>query len=89
MRWAKIEDGIVTQVTVSSVRKYGAEWLSDNLGGEWLEIPKSAIVGPGYSYRSDIQRYIPPQPLDGWILDEASLTWIDPPPPEIVDAPAS
>lgn len=37
--WAKIENGIVTQVTVGSNEDadQGYQWLIDNIGGTWIQ----------------------------------------------------
>jgi len=45
--WAKIENGIVTQVTVGSNEDYdeGYQWLVNNLGGTWIQTSYNTIGG--------------------------------------------
>jgi hypothetical protein len=45
--WAKIEDGIVTQVTVGSNEDpdEGYQWLIDNLGGTWIKTSYNTYGG--------------------------------------------
>jgi hypothetical protein len=33
-------------------------------------------AGIGYQYRADIDAFVPPCPGEGWILDEATATWV-------------
>ena len=35
-------------------------------------------AGVGYTYDSDRDAFIPPQPYDSWVLDEASCLWAAP-----------
>jgi hypothetical protein len=34
-------------------------------------------AGIGHVWREDLQGFIPPCPGDGWVLDEATGTWLD------------
>jgi hypothetical protein len=34
------------------------------------------FAGIGYEYRSEIDGFVPPCPGEGWVLDEATATWI-------------
>lgn len=45
--WAKIENGIVTQVTVGSNQDpdEGYQWLIDNLGGTWIKTSYNTFAG--------------------------------------------
>lgn len=35
-------------------------------------------AGVGYSYRGDLDAFVPPCPGEGWTLDEATGTWVAP-----------
>lgn len=50
MRWAEICDGVVCRITVSVDESTGADWLSANVGGEWVEVPADVVAGPGFLY---------------------------------------
>jgi hypothetical protein len=45
--WAKVENGIVTQVTVGSNedRDEGYQWLMDNAGGTWIKTSYNTRAG--------------------------------------------
>lgn len=45
--WAKVENGIVTQVTVGSNEDHdeGYQWLIDNLGGTWIKTSYNTYGG--------------------------------------------
>ena len=33
-------------------------------------------AGIGYTYRDDLDAFVPPCPGDGWVLDEVTVTWV-------------
>ena len=33
-------------------------------------------AAPGYTYREDLDSFVPPCPGEGWTLDESTATWI-------------
>ena len=33
-------------------------------------------AGVGFLWREDLQGFIPPYPGEGWVLDEATATWV-------------
>jgi len=86
--FAKIENNIVTQVIVAeqdvidsglfgspsawvqtSYNTYGGE---HRLGGTPL---RKNYAGVGYTYDSERDAFIPPQPYNSWKLDEATCLW--------------
>ena len=94
--YAKVENGIVTQVIVADQDfiNSGAVGDSNNwiqtsynttkgiheLGGEPL---RKNYAGFGYSYNEQLDAFIPPKLFDSWILDEVTGTWVAPTnPPE-------
>ena len=93
--FAQIEDGIVTQVIVvansdtsdkngNEVESIGQAFCADLLGGSWLQTSYNGNIrkhyaGIGYSYRSDIDAFIAPQPYSSWGLDE-NANWQAPTP---------
>jgi len=35
-------------------------------------------AGIGYTYRDDLDAFVPPCPGEGWTLDESTATWVEP-----------
>jgi hypothetical protein len=84
--WAKVENGIVTQVNVveddfiqANPDRYTGEWIKTSyntqgnvhlLGGEPLH---KNYAGIGYSW--DGEGFAPPQPYPSWSLDLYSYLW--------------
>jgi len=88
------ENNIVTQVVVVDnkdtadafgVEKehIGAAHLEKILGGTWKQTSYNGNIrknyaGIGYTYRADIDAFIPPKPTPDAVLDEATCQWIVP-----------
>jgi hypothetical protein len=84
------ENNIVTQVVVvdnkdtsdaSGVEKehIGAAHLEKILGGTWKQTSyngnmRKNYAGIGYTYRADIDAFVPPQPFASWTLN-ADAQW--------------
>ena len=72
--WAEIdENNIVLRVTVGDNNEpdEGYQWLLDNLGGTWIKTSynnniRGVFAGIGYSYNSDEDIFITPQPYPSW-----------------------
>ena len=89
--FAKIEDGVVTQVIVvdnkycadaSGVEKeyIGAAFCERLLGGTWKQTSYNGSIrknyaGLGYTYNADIDAFVPPQPFASWLLNETTAQW--------------
>jgi hypothetical protein len=86
--FAKVEDGIVTQVIV-------AEWdvIDSGLFGDgWVQTSYNTYGGQhpegrplrknyanvGYSYDTERDAFIPPQPHSSWALNEETCLWEPP-----------
>ena len=94
--FAKIENGVVTQVIVvdnkdcadaSGVEKeyIGAAFCERLLGGEWKQTSyngnmRKNYAGIGYTYNADIDAFVPPQPFPSWVLDNDTAQWNAPVP---------
>ena len=91
--FAKIEDGIVTQVIVvsndnapgdfPSSEAIGAEFCSNLLGGEWKQTSYNSnfrvrYAGVGYEYNSEYDAFIAPKPFNSWILNLETLEYLAP-----------
>jgi hypothetical protein len=97
--WAEIdENSIVLRVTVGDNNEpdEGYQWLIDNLGGTWIKTSfngniRKNFAGIGYLYDPIRNAFIPPKPLDtfvlpdntiytskGWILNEDTCQWEEP-----------
>ena len=100
--YAKVKDGIVTQVIVADPEFF--DNFVDTEPGEWLKTSyntsggihydsdtgqpsadqskalRKNYAGVGYSYDSELDAFIPPQPFPSWTLDEATCDWESPVP---------
>lgn len=78
MFWAELQDNQVVRVTVSDTVEFGSEWLTENVGGVWLECPEG--VSAGFTYDETLQGFIPPKIFPSWVLDEQTFSWEAPKP---------
>ena len=82
--YAKVEDGVVTQVIVAD----GPDWCEQNLGGEWVQTSYNTSGGvhsggkfpihknyAGIGYLFDGVGFYAPQPYPSWTKDEATYLW--------------
>jgi hypothetical protein len=82
--YAKVEDGIVTQVIVAD----GVDWCETNLGGEWVQTSYNTHGGvhsngkfpihknyAGIGYTFDGVGFAPPKPYESWTLNVNSYLW--------------
>ena len=88
--YAKVEDGVVTQVIVADSQ----QWCEVNLGGTWVQTSYNTLgnvnsraggvalhknyAGIGYSYDENRDAFIAPKPFESWLLDENTCQWIMP-----------
>jgi hypothetical protein len=89
--FAKVENGIVTQVIVAEQDVidsglFGTGWVQTSYnthggvhanGGTPL---RKNYAGLGYSYDSGRDAFIPPQPFQSWTLNETTCLWDAPTP---------
>jgi hypothetical protein len=82
--YAKVENGVVTQVIVAD----GPDWCEQNLGGEWVQTSYNTFGGvhsggkfpihknyAGIGYLFDGIGFFAPQPYPSWTKDEATYLW--------------
>jgi hypothetical protein len=87
--YAKVEDGIVTQVIVAD----GPGWCEQNLGGEWVQTSYNTHGGvhsggkfpihknyAGIGFTFDGIGFAAPQPFASWALNPQSYLWEAPTP---------
>ena len=87
--YAKVENGIVTQVIVAD----GPDWCEQNLGGEWVQTSYNTHGGvhsgdklpihknyAGIGYTFDGVGFAAPQPYSSWTLNSTSYLWEAPTP---------
>ena len=89
--YAKVTDGIVTQVIVAEPEFF--DTFVDSSAGEWIQTSynthggvhknggtplRKNYAGVGYQYDKDRDAFIPPQPFPSWILNETSCLWEPP-----------
>lgn len=76
--FAKIENGIVTQVIVAD-----QEFIDSGAAGDssqWKQTSynnsiRTNYAGIGYSYNEELDIFLPPKPYDSWILDTENPSW--------------
>jgi len=81
--FAQIEDNTVTQVIVAD------QSFVDSLGGTWVETfmdggSRKNYAGIGYTYDSEKDAFIAPQPFPSWTLND-DARWVAPVPMPIDD----
>ena len=84
--FAKIEDGVVTQVVVT----HDIEWCQENLGGTFIQTSYNTYggvhrlggtplrynyAGIGFTYDETRDAFIPPKPYESWSLNEDTCLW--------------
>jgi hypothetical protein len=70
----------------------GAQFCANLFGGEWVQTSYNAATngfrkqyaGIGYSYNTDLNIFIAPQPYPSWVLDE-NHDWQPPTPMPVVE----
>lgn len=95
--FAKVSDGIVTQVIVADPEFFTS--FVDTSPGEWIQTSynthggvhaaggtplRKNFAGIGYSYDRQRDAFIPPKPFASWLLNEDSCLW-EPPVPMPAD----
>lgn len=86
--FAEIDNnGKVLRVLVgdNSAPDEGKGWFEQNLGGTWVQTSYNATIrknfaAEGYTYDPARDAFIPPQPFESWVLDEATCRWESPVP---------
>jgi hypothetical protein len=89
--FAQLDDNsVVTQVIVVHNNELldngveseakGIAFCQSLLGGAWVQTSYNGNIrknyaGIGYNYDSTRDAFIPPQPFDSWLLDEATCNW--------------
>lgn len=89
--YAKVENGIVTEVIVADADFINsgyvgnpASWIQTSyntqgnvhlLGGTPL---RKNYAGIGYSYNEELDAFIPPKPFNSWLLNEDTGLWYPP-----------
>jgi len=81
--FAKIENGVVTQVIVAEQDFIDSGAVGDS--SQWIQTSYNSNIrkryaGIGYTYDVDLDAFISPKPFDSWILDVESANWIAPVP---------
>lgn len=88
--FAKVEDGIVTQVIVAEQDVidsglFGDGWVQTSYNTHGGEHPEGRplrknFAGIGFTYDADRDAFIPPQTFPSWVLNEDTCLW-EPPVP--------
>ena len=86
--YAKIQNGLVTQVIVAEPEFF--ETFVDTSPGEWIQTSyntrggqhtqggtplRKNYAGIGFTYDRELDAFIPPKPFASWILDEETCWW--------------
>jgi len=88
--FAKIENGIVTQVIVAEQDVidsgiFGTGWLQTSYNTRGGQHPEGRplrknYAGVGYTYNTQRDAFIPPQPYPSWTMNEETCLWNSPVP---------
>jgi len=88
--FAKVENGIVTQVIVAEQDVidsglFGTGWVQTSYNTSGGQHPEGRplrknYAGIGYTYDSGRDAFIPPQPFASWTLNEDTCWWESPVP---------
>lgn len=88
--FAKVEEGIVTQVIVAEQDVidsglFGDGWVQTSYNTRGGEHPEGRplrknFAGIGYAYDAERDAFIPPQPYTSWSLNEDTCLWEAPVP---------
>jgi len=86
--YAKIEDGVVTEVIVADeafVKKIGGEWVQTSYNTHAGQHPdgkpmRKNFAGKGMIYDKDRDAFYTPQPYPSWILNEETCIYEAPVP---------
>jgi len=86
--FAKVENGIVTQVIVAEQDvidsgMFGTGWIQtsyNTYGGQHPEGRplRKNYAGIGFTYDEQRDAFIPPQPFPSWLLNEETCLWESP-----------
>ena len=86
--FAKVENGIVTQVIVAEQDVidsglFGTGWVQTSYNTSGGQHPEGKplrknYAGIGFTYDSQRDAFIPPQPLPNWVLNEETCLWESP-----------
>jgi hypothetical protein len=92
--YAKVENGVVTQVIVAD----GPDWCEQNLGGQWIQTSYNTSGGvhsggkfpihknyAGIGYTFDGIGFAAPQPYASWSLNSTTYLWEAPTPMPVDD----
>jgi hypothetical protein len=86
--YAKIVDGIVTQVIVAEAEFF--DTFVDNSPGQWIQTSYNTLggvhkdggtplrknyAGVGYTYDAVRDAFIPPSPYASWLLNDDTCLW--------------
>jgi len=88
--FAKVENGVVTQVIVAEQDVidsglFGTGWIQtsyNTIGGQHPEGRplRKNYAGIGFTYDSTRDAFIPPKPFPSWVLNEDTCLWSSPTP---------
>ena len=86
--FAKVENGIVTQVIVAEQDVidsglFGTGWVQTSYNTSGGQHPEGRplrknYAGAGYTYDSGRDAFIPPKPYASWLLNETTCLWDSP-----------
>ena len=86
--YAKVEDGIVTQVIVAEQDVidsglFGSGWVQTSYNTSGGQHPQNTplrknYAGVGYTYDANRDAFIPPKPYASWQLNEDTCLWNSP-----------
>lgn len=76
LRVVVVSNAIEPNVEQFCVDLYGGVWKQTSYNGNF----RRNYAGIGYTYRADIDAFVPPQPYPSWTLHTATAQWRPPVP---------
>lgn len=81
------DSDIINQDTNREDELVGREFCNREFGGNWIQTSYNGnmrvrYAGPGYTYYSDLDAFLEPQPYPSWVVNIETKSWESPLGPE-------
>lgn len=85
LRVVVISNAVITNENGNEVEDLGVAFCQSLFGGIWKQTSynnnlRKNYAGVGYTYRADIDAFVPPSPYPSWVLNNNTAQWEAPVP---------